>query len=141
LNRWYIVGCYPNKNKLYIFGLDRIKKLELTDCFFLPDPEINALDRFENIVGLVKNDTELEKVVLVFEASQANYIKSLPIHKSQKVVRETKSSCIVELELVPNLEFIQTILMHGSFVKVREPLWLVEEIKETLKEALAQYSS
>jgi predicted DNA-binding transcriptional regulator YafY len=34
LNRWYIVGCYPNKNKLYIFGLDRIKKLELTDCFF-----------------------------------------------------------------------------------------------------------
>jgi hypothetical protein len=31
--------------------------------------------------------------------------------------------------------------MHGSFVKVREPLWLVEEIKETLKEALAQYSS
>ena len=47
---------------------------------------------------------------------------------------------VVSLNLVPNFELNQKILMMGESVKVLKPIKLAKEIKKSLSLALKQYS-
>ena len=138
-NRWYIVGMVSGINQMRTFGLDRIEDLQLTSDTFEPDPKQNPSQNFENAIGVYYADTGLEKVVLSYTSKQGYYIKSLPLHKSQKVIIDDEKECRIELYLVPNYELIQLILMQHNQVKVLEPIWLLEEIKKLHKNALNQY--
>ena len=45
----------------------------------------------------------------------------------------------IELRIHPNFEFSQQILKYGSLVKVIEPKWLAEEIREELRKGFESY--
>ena len=47
--------------------------------------------------------------------------------------------CRISLRIIPNLELKQQILKHGDTVKVIEPNWLVDEIKNDLNKMLEKY--
>ena len=80
-----------------------------------------------------------ERIVLEFNAAQGNYIKALPIHPSQKIIKETNSQVLVTLELVPNLELQMKVLSYGRSVRVVEPENLALQIQSLLAESLKQY--
>jgi predicted DNA-binding transcriptional regulator YafY len=90
-------------------------------------------------IGLVYNEKKIEKIILSFEPKQGKYIKSLPLHKSQKILIENEDELRIEIKVFPNFELIQRILMQGNRVKVIEPKSLAEKIKNELKEALDNY--
>ena len=113
-----------------MFGVERISNLAVTDEIFTPDKNINPLEYFENIVGVDYSDLKAEKIILSFTRTQGKYVKTLPIHKSQKILVDNEDEFRIELQIVPNYEFMQKILMYNSDVKVIEPRWLVEEIKK-----------
>lgn len=138
-NRWYIVGYVSGINDFRTFGLDRIDELEIRTELFEVDKKINLQEKFEQAIGVVYSIAEMQKVVLSFTPSQGKYIKSLPMHSSQKVIVDNDDECRIELFIVPNYELSQQILMHHNQVKVIEPTWLKDEIKKHLKEALNQY--
>lgn len=137
--RWYLVACCVNGEKLYIFGLDRMINLKVNTQTFVPIPSLNARQKFKDVIGVSTSDEKKEKVVLSFSKQQGNYVKSLPLHHSQKVLIDNDQECRIELHLKINFELFQKILMHGDMVKVLKPASLAKEIKETLKKALAQY--
>jgi predicted DNA-binding transcriptional regulator YafY len=138
-NRWYIVGVVEGINELRSFGIDRIDSLKVKAETFTPDKTINPLEKFENTIGLVYSFNEQQKVVLSFTPNQGHYIKALPFHKSQKIIVDNEKECRIELNIIPNYEFSQKILMHADTVKVVEPAWLVNEIKSHLKNTLDLY--
>ena len=70
---------------------------------------------------------------------QGKYIKTLPLHKSQKVLVDNEKECRIALRVVPNYELTQEILMHGDTVRVLEPAWLAEKIQQILKRTLEKY--
>lgn len=119
--------------------MDRINDLEVRDELFKPNPKINPQQNFADAVGVVYSIGDKQKVTLSFTPSQGHYIKSLPLHKSQQVTVDNEKECRVELFIVPNYELIQQILMQHDQVKVLEPEWLANEIKEHLRRALDQY--
>ena len=121
------------------FGIDRILEVTLKNETFIPDPKSKIVEKFENIIGVSYNNNKLQKVILSFTIEQANYIKSLPLHKSQKIVVENADEVRCEYILSPNFEFIQRILMLGPQVKVIEPQFIIDEVKNYLKEALNNY--
>ncbi|MCG3164577.1 MAG: hypothetical protein POELPBGB_00331 [Bacteroidia bacterium] len=138
--RWYLIAKDKKDNLVKSFGLDRIHELELTKAKFKPDAALNIAERFRNSFGVINPpDEKPQKIVLSFSTFQAKYIKSYPLHSSQKVISETKDECRIELYLLVTHDFVMELLSFGSEVEVLEPKSLRREIAKELKEALGYY--
>jgi len=138
-NRWYIVGMVEGMTETRTFGIDRIFDLKVENETFIPDPKINALELFENTIGLTYSNNKLQEIILSFTTHQGKYIKSLPLHRSQVVIVDNKNELRISLRIIPNLEFRQKILMLGRTVTVIEPQWLADEVKKSLSATLKNY--
>ena len=138
-DRWYIVGIEKTSSDFRTFGIDRIETIEMSDKTFRITKDLNAAELFDDIVGVNYSNGKTEKVVLSFTHLKGKYIKSLPMHKSQKIILDTENELRVEPHVIPNYELIHKILMHGNEVKVLEPKWLVNDIKKELQETLENY--
>lgn len=138
-NRWYVVGFEQVSNQIKTFGLDRIFEIELLKTKFKKPSKLVIKSLFENSFGIIYENQPPQKIILEFSSFQANYVKSLPLHKSQKVISENESSCTIQLFIHPTYDFIMEILSMGSEVKVIEPLDFKEKIKKILIESLNNY--
>lgn len=125
--RWYVIG---KSDCVRIYALDRIQHLEpVTDTFILPagfDPDAF----FFNSYGIIAdNDIPVERVTIRVDADQANYIRALPLHHSQKEI-ESDGECVVfEYFIKPTYDFRQELLLHGADMEVLSPQSLRDEIK------------
>lgn len=139
-NFWYVIGRRVSKaeNKILTFALDRIIDLQLTDEHF-SDEKIDKKNFFKNVVGVTVGEGKPEKVELSFTPMQGRYIKTIPIHNSQKVEKESAKELVVSLQLVVNPELKMQILSYGENVTVIKPLWLAKEIKATAAEIVKLY--
>lgn len=136
-NRWYVVG--ETEKGYRTFGIDRIENIKVGTKKFKPKTE-EAKDKFRNVIGLNYVDHKIETIKLSFHVSQKPYLVSLPLHRSQKEINnEIEDTFDIELRIHPNFEFRQQILKYGSFVKVVEPKWFAEEIKEELRKGIDLY--
>ncbi|MBF0503207.1 MAG: WYL domain-containing protein [Candidatus Riflebacteria bacterium] len=137
-NRFYLVGRVKGVSELWSFGLDRIKDLTVTDkaCDAITGDERKV---FSQTIGLTYSAGAPEDVVLSFDPIQGKYIKSLPWHRSQKILEDNEKELLIKLRVVPNFELSQKILMLGDTVKVLAPLWFAKDIKDYLEAALNRY--
>ena len=138
-NRWYVVGWFPKRKAMLTFGIDRIQELKVNTEMFVFDEELDPKYRFEQIIGVNYTEEKMQKIVLSFTAFQGKYVKSLPVHYTQKILVDDENEFRIELWVIPNYELTQFILMHSNNVKVIQPEWLVKEIKDRLKNTLNQY--
>lgn len=136
-NRWYAIG--ETEKGYRTFGIDRIDKITIGTKKFKPKTQ-EAKEKFSNVIGLNYVDHKLETIKLSFHSSQKPYIVSLPLHHSQKEISNESGKIFnIELLIHPNFEFRQQVLKYGSLVKVMEPKWLAEEIREELRKAFESY--
>jgi predicted DNA-binding transcriptional regulator YafY len=136
-NRWYVMG--ETEKGYRTFGSDRLNNITVGTKRFKQKTE-EAIDKFRNVIGLNYVDHKMEKIQLSFHISQKPYIASLPFHHSQKEINiDNQKSFDIELHIHPNFEFRQQVLKYGSLVKVLEPKWLAQEIKEELKKGFEGY--
>jgi len=138
-NRWYVVGLIGDLREFRTFGIDRIEDLEVKAETFKVDNKLNPIEMFENTIGVVYSINKKENIILSFTPTQGKYIKTLPLHSSQEILIDNETELRISLNIIPNYELIQKILMHGNTVKVIEPEWLVNEIRENLEETLGKY--
>ena len=59
-----------------------------------------------------------ETVCLRFEIKQAQFIRSLPLHSTQKEISQTDQTVDFEFYLRPTYDFVQEILKYGSLWKL-----------------------
>ena len=95
---------------------------------------------FNNIIGVFYTSDKLEEVILSFTPLQGKYVKTLPLHWSQKTIIDNDNEFRIALYVVPNIELKQQILKHGDTVQVIEPQWLADEIAHILTRTLQQYT-
>jgi predicted DNA-binding transcriptional regulator YafY len=139
LNRWYVFGCFKN-GEFRSFGLDRIMELEvLSETFKLKNKK--PKDVFNSVVGLTYSGEKVETIVLSFDPFQGNYIKSQPLHSTQKILIDDDVELRIEIRVKVNYELEEQILKHGQLVRVLEPKSFRKLIKNRLKEALSAYKS
>jgi len=142
-NRWYVIGKDPESNKIRSFGLDRIKDIIIQGNTFNIDKTFDRSTYFKDSFGIMMGSDYLKpkKVVLEFTVSQGKYVKSLPLHHSQRVIEDNEERLVIELNLVFTFDFYQELLSHGEFVKVLEPKEVRQEMAYRLKEALKHYQN
>lgn len=88
---------------------------------------------------LTHDQLSIQHVVLQFSYEQGQYVKTYPLHSSQRLIEENKHQVLVELDLYITYDFIKELLSFGSGLKVIEPASLKQDIKKILKKALEQY--
>lgn len=138
--RWYLIAKDTKDQKIKTFGLDRITQLDITKKGFAEITGYNPEKAFQHCFGVINTeDKKPEKIVLSFTLMQANYIKSLPLHPSQKVVSENENECMIDLFLSPTYDFVMELLAMGKEVKVVSPKSLQKEICQKLSEAIKGY--
>jgi proteasome accessory factor B len=130
--RWYLVALDKKDDTIKTFGLDRISNLKITDTKFKPFP-YNVEKEFQHAFG-VETYASAEKVVLEFSKQQGNYIKTFPLHNSQRIVTETEDAIILEIYIHTTNDIIMELLKYGSNVKVIAPISLQKEIKKRISE-------
>lgn len=139
--RMYLIAkdIHPTKeSKFLTFAFDRMSDVTKMNQTFRED-EMDKENYFNATIGISLTGEKPEKISLQFEPNQANYIKSQPIHHSQKIVKDTKTQLIIALELVVNYELIAMLLSFGDKVKVLKPHSLATRIKGIASNVLNLY--
>lgn len=137
--RWYVIGQFEDCDEFRTFGIERLTEVNVLSETFKMKSKKNPVELFENIIGVVYSLNKLQKVVLSFTHHQGKYVKTLPIHPSQRILIDNEKELRVELKIIPNYEFSHMVLSWGENVKVLEPQELVDEIKKILKDTLDLY--
>ncbi|MBC7494505.1 MAG: WYL domain-containing protein [Flavobacterium sp.] len=135
--RWYLI-CYDvAKKEIRNFSLDRILDLKITDQRFTPK-KFDATKFYESAFG-IETYNPAEKIVLRFTNFQAQYIKSLPIHHSQKIIAEDDNHTHFEYFMHPTHDLVMEILKYSDTVKVLQPDSLRETVKTKIENTLGLY--
>ena len=132
--RWYLVARSPYYDKIMIYALDRVKWMGLTENSFKYPKNFNAEDFFDDCFGIIADrSVSIETVKLKVSAKQANYLRGLTLHHTQKEIERTAEYSIFTVRLRPTFDFRQEILSQGCDIEVLEPKWFRDEIAETSK--------
>ena len=135
-SRWYLVAEDPQDGIIKTFGLDRVVEVESTSKTFARPAGLDLPALFQNFFGvLTPPNAPLERVLLRFTAFQGQYVKTYPLHHSQRVLEETSECVIIELTLSVTLDFVMELLSFGTSLTVLAPAALVEELARTHKQA------
>jgi len=135
-NRWFLFGLNPDYDQLSNLALDRIDLISDLSAPYIENKEIDFNEYFEDSVGVtIPLNKSPEKIILLVENSLVGYIKSKPLHGSQKI-KEGEQYAILELNLIINYELETLLFSMADRIKVMEPLALKESIKMRAQKAI-----
>ncbi|MDZ7772204.1 MAG: WYL domain-containing protein [Balneolaceae bacterium] len=120
-DRWYVYAYDELTGEERIFGLDRIRRLEVEEDadfrYFTGDRE----EVFRHTIGISRFVGDPEEIVLKFYYPQSEYVLSKPIHESQEVVERGEDTVTVRLFVRINYELKALVRSYGDRVKVVRP--------------------
>lgn len=141
-NRWFVFGHKEGTEKYdWNLALDRVLSIQPTQTAYIGN-DTDWESYFYDIVGVTKlADGIIEQVVLRFSADQAPYVRTKPLHPSQRAPKVLDDGSIeVRIYVIINFELERLILSFGERVQVIEPLHLREKIAGILRQAGSHYS-
>ena len=125
--RWYLLAKYGD-SPLKVYALDRMLDMDIEFESFEMPADFNANAYFSTCFGIILSDEEPQTVKLKVSDFQANYLRSLPLHHSQKEEERTDKYTVFSYFLRPSFDFTQEILSMGDTVEVLEPKTLRAEV-------------
>lgn len=137
--RWYLLGR-NDKGHLVTFSFDRIRDLRITKQPFLMDPEFNAQEYFADCYGVMHDERiEPQRIVLRAHGMERYYLEDLPLHASQRKLREGDGYTDFVLNVRASSDFMGRLMSRGSWLQVLEPESVVKDMKMRLMENLQRY--
>ena len=143
--RWYVVGVMENEpqgeepaeltnqGRIRRYALDRVVTLEPTDATFKMPRGFSVDDYFADAFGIIVEPEEYDVETIRMKVYNINhrreYLRSLPLHHSQRETEQTEDYSIFELRLAPTYDFIQAVLAMGNEVEVLAPEYVRREIR------------
>ena len=137
--RWYVAGCpstHPNETRIY--ALDRVQTMRPTDQNFIYPKKFDAKTFFAPYYGVFRNATPT-KVIIEANPQSTQFLRLLPLHDSQKELRQFHGNTFFEYYIAPTLDFIQELRTHGTDIRVREPEELVKIFRDEAQKAYEMY--
>lgn len=139
--RWYVLTLIDNDKKR-IFSLDRIRSLTISDRTFIYPKDFVPPEYFQNYFGIIAGiEQKVENIKIRTYAELPGYLRSLPIHHSQRELETKDGHTDFALRLVPTFDFIQELLLHRDQLEVLEPKTLRDEISTLISRMERLYIS
>jgi predicted DNA-binding transcriptional regulator YafY len=135
----YCLGLHTGRGEVRTFLLDRMRDTESSSIerFELP-PDFKVEDHFQGGFGIWRG-TRKAKVVIDFDASVAELVRSRRVHDSQKHTELPDGTLRLTMTVGDFTELSSWILGWGKTAKVVEPEELVRSVSDELTQALAKY--
>ena len=139
--RWYLAAEPDNHHHgISIFALERMGNIRLTEKKMLPSNDVTADEYWEGSFGVNHSDNQVpEQIVIKAYGAQAEYIRALPIHESQKELERTDEYTIFEYHIVPCFNLFQQLLWHREKLEIIEPIKMREEMKKIVQNIISLY--
>ena len=138
--RWYALVRHITRDSLFTLSFDRIIDIRLTEEHFKIDKDFDAQSWFSDCYGVFRNqDAELERVVVRAYGREAFYLRDLPFHHSQREITSGEDWTDFEYWLRISNDFYTPLLSRGPNIKVLQPQWLAEAIRQQLLKAAGLY--
>jgi predicted DNA-binding transcriptional regulator YafY len=87
--RWYVFGKSENYNNISVRSLDRIIEIKDANVPYIENYDYDFEEYFEDIIGINRGkNSKTELITLHFLPQKSPYIKTKPLHGSQKMIKE-----------------------------------------------------
>ena len=135
--RWYLLTFTGRHMATY--ALDRMTKVELTDETFEMPADFSPQDYFSEYYGVLTDDTPMTHVVIRAHRWTPNYLRTLPLHHSQRELVTTEHYTDFSFDIRPTADFLGQLLSYGDGIEVLEPQPLRQEMRQKIAESLKRY--
>ena len=138
--RWYMLARNTEHKNLRLYSLDRIEAVEISNTRFVLPNDFNAKDYFAEFFGIVLDESvPLQTIILRADKYHQNYMRTLPLHPTQREIFACDDYADFELKLRPTYDFYMKLMSFGNMIKVLEPKTLQEEICKWLENTIEMY--
>ena len=139
-HRWYVVGHREENNQLRVIALDRVIAMEITDRHFALPENFDAASYYANSVGIfVSESAQPQRVVVRAYGIHADYLRTLPLHHSQKEIAVKEWCCDFEYSLSLTPELTTQLLAMGEDIEVIMPEALRDEMRKKIIGMFSRY--
>ena len=135
--RWYLLTFTGHHMATY--ALDRMTKVEMTDETFKLPADFSPQGYFSEYYGVLTDDTPMAHVVIRAHNWTPNYLRTLPLHHSQREIASTEHYTDFSFDIRPTVDFLSQLLSHGDGIEVLEPLELRQKMRQMIDEMLKRY--
>lgn len=146
--RWYLLARLSTEGEaqgeagdelMRIYALDRVTKMEMTEDVFEMPTDFSAQAYFSEYFGVLTDHTPLAHVVVRAHKWMPNYLRTLPLHHSQRELESTADYTDFSLDIRPTADFLGELLRHGSGIEVLTPPDLRQKMRQIIAENLKRY--
>ena len=137
--RWYIL-TYTGRH-MATYALDRMLSVEISDETFEMPKDFSPEDYFEEYYGITTDDTPMAHVVIRTYGNVPNYLRTLPLHASQKEIVHTDEYTDFSYDIRPSVDFVLELMSYTDGLEVLEPIELRQKIYNSLLASLERYSN
>ncbi len=140
--RWYLLAKNYKRESPTVYALDRMESVEILAEKFQIPADFSAEAFFQHCYGVIC-DPKVEPQLIVLRAYPPlmHYLRTLPLHHSQRELTATPEYVDFELYISPTFDFKQELLAQAKDVEVLKPISLREEMQRMMLEVMERYKS
>lgn len=136
LGLWYLLAL-DEHNTLKAYGIDRMQNIIVDEQTFKRDDSINPDDLFKHSYGIWDDPSmPVEDIELSYSPLDGKFIKTTPLHSSQKILADNDTEFRISLRLRITNDFVMALLSRSASLTVIKPLSLRKRIREIYKDAI-----
>ena len=139
--RWYIVGYCMEREALRVYGLDRVHSLDILEDSFEMEKGFDVDELFATSFGIYLPEEAARTITFRTSATEAKYLRDLPIHSSQKEVSSDGDSVVFSIFVCPNRNLIMEFCKYGDKMEILSPESIRNEVAAQLTRASALYAN
>ena len=138
-DRWYLIAQAIGYQSYAHYALDRIDSFEEVAIPY-KEAEVDFSEYFDDVIGVtVPEGTPSEDIVIKVSKARYNYIKTKPLHLSQRTIEEADDYVIVSINVKVNNELESLILSFGDDMEVISPASFRDRIAEKIQSTNQRY--
>lgn len=139
-DRWYLIAQAVGYDTFGHYALDRIEGFEVISIPY-KESNVDFEEYFDDVIGVtVPEHLEPMDVVMRVSNNRFNYIKTKPLHLSQRIIEEEEDYAIISINVKVNKELESLILSFGGDIEVLAPNSFRARIEDKIKVMNQRYS-
>ena len=139
-DRWYLIAQVKGYDSYAHYALDRIDDFEEVAIPY-KEPDIEFEDYFDEVIGVTVPNHDSEDIILRICKPRFDYIRTKPLHLSQRIVEENDYFAVVAINVKVNKELEALILSLGNDIEVLAPEFFREQVANKIRSMNQKYLS
>lgn len=153
--RWYVLARNPYYSTLsghqegdgqaedvfMLYALDRISDCSPTSATFRMKEDFDIDEYFRGCCGIMRSQEEPVRILLKAYYSAPDYLRTLPIHESQRELIEMRDdeASYFELTVRPTFDLYQRLLAQADQIEILEPKSVRGQMSHFAKKLMSYY--